>query len=300
MTGYEVLQTFFSGLALGASYAILALGFVIVFAATKVLNFAQGAFVLIGAYLTFEFESQLSWPFPIAIVMSMLVSALIGILIERTVIRRFSHSQAFAAVMATVGLLFASQAVVAGFWGDSARNLGDPWGLETVRIFGAAIAVSGLWAIGLSSVLLGLVFGFLRFSRGGLSMRASVSDQEAAIAQGINPRRVAAVAWGLAGASGAVAGVLLATGSNGVNGTLAVAAFAALPAMVLGGLDSPIGALLGGLIIGMVQQFTSLLQPVYLSGLGSEFSSVIPYLVLIVVLLIRPQGLFGTRAVQRF
>lgn len=295
----EILQTTISGLALGANYAILALGFVIVFAATHVLNFAQGAFVLVGGYLTFQLGSVWGLPFALAVLVSMLVAGALAVLIGMTLMRRFTQTASFAAVMATVGLLFVAQAVISGVWGEEARNLGDPWGLRTVDAGGVALSVADLWTAGVGTVLLITVFALLRFTRIGLAMRAAVSDEEAAIAQGVTTTSVTALAWAIAGSTGAAAGVLLATGPGGVNSTLGVAAFAALPAMVLGGLDSPIGALVGGLIVGLAQQFAALLQPSLLEPLGSRFPEVMPYLVLILVLLLRPQGLFGNKSAQR-
>jgi branched-chain amino acid transport system permease protein len=296
----EFLQTFVSGVSLGGTYAIVALGFVIVFSATGILNLAQGAFVIFGAYLTYQLGSAWGLPFALAVIGSMLVTALLAVALEGAVMRKLTIKQEFAAVMVTAGVLFCSEALATAIWGVQPKNLGDPWGLDTVDLLGAAVALSDIWTLIISAALLSATFAFLNFTRGGLAMRACVVDREAAVAQGISPRRVSAAAWAVAGAAGAVAGAMLATGSAGVNSTLTLAAFAALPAMILGGIDSPVGAIVGGLIIGLVQQFTALLQPEYAEFLGSRFAALTPYIVLTIILLVRPQGLFGTRSVQRF
>lgn len=300
MTASELLQTFFSGVSLGGTYAIVALGFVIVFSATGILNLAQGAFVIFGAYLTYQLGAAWGLPFALAVLGAMIVCGLLAISLELAIMRNLTAKQEFAAVMVTAGVLFCSEALSVTIWGIQPLNLGDPWGLRTVDILGAAVALSDIWTLIISAVLLGATFGFLNFTRGGLAMRASVADREAAVAQGISPRRVSAAAWAVAGAAGGVAGAMLATGTAGVNATLALASFAALPAMILGGLDSPAGAIVGGLIIGLIQQYTALLQPEYLEFLGSRFAAVTPYIVLTIILLVRPRGLFGTRQVQRF
>jgi branched-chain amino acid transport system permease protein len=300
MSANELLQTFVSGVSLGGTYAIVALGFVIVFSATGILNFAQGAFVIFGAYLTYQLGSAWGLPFALAVLGAMLVCGALAVCLELAVMRKLTMKQEFAAVMVTAGVLFCSEALSVTIWGIQPLNLGDPWGLRTVDVLGAAVSLSDIWTLIVSAALLGATFAFLNFTRGGLAMRACVVDREAAVAQGINPRRVSAAAWAVAGAAGGVAGAMLATGTAGVNQTLALASFAALPAMILGGLDSPAGAIVGGLVIGLIQQFTALLQPEYLEFLGSRFAALTPYIVLTIILLVRPRGLFGTRQVQRF
>jgi branched-chain amino acid transport system permease protein len=296
----EFLQTTVSGVSLGFNYALLAIGIVIVFAATRVLNFAQGVFVIAGAYMTYQLGAQAGLPFVLGVVISMVIAAVLAILTGQLLLKRFSHRASFAAVVVTIGLLFLAQALVGGLWGDDPKNLGDPWGLSTVTVGGVVLPVAKLWIVGIGIVVLGAVFCLLRFSRIGLSMRAAVSDEEAAVSVGIKPRSVSMFAWGVAGASGALAGTLLATGTGGVSTTLSTAALAALPAMVLGGIDSPLGALVGGLIVGLAQQYAAMLGPTVLSSLGTNFPDVLPYLLLTVALLVRPQGLFGTKSALRF
>ena len=296
----DVLQTLVSGVAVGGAYAIVALGFVIVFSATGILNLAQGAFVLVGAYVTLQLGTRWGLPFGVAMLGSMVLCAVLAVLVERLLLRRLSPRDHGAAVLLTIGVLFVCEAVVESIWGVDAQRLGDPWGLDTVTVFGVAVAESDLWTCLICGVLIVATFLGLQRTRAGLAVRATASDQEAAIAQGIDPRMVMTMTFAAAGAVAAAAGTLLSTGSIGVSSALAATAFSALPAMVLGGTTSPGGAVVGGLLMGLVQQFTALLVPDVAPGLGARFAGVTPYLVLLLVLLIRPQGLFGRRAVARF
>jgi branched-chain amino acid transport system permease protein len=148
-------------------------------------------------------------------------------------------------------------------------------------------------------VALGGSFLLDRYTRYGLAMRATALDQEVALAQGISARRVFALSWGIAGIVAALAGVTLASGAAGVNPTISFIALAAFPAMILGGLDSPLGAVIGGMVIGVTQTLTAGYQPEHAAWLGANFHVVMPYVVMILILLVRPYGLFGTREVHR-
>lgn len=300
MTWVAVVQTLVSGLALGATYSLVALGFVIIFSASRIMNFAQGGFVIVGAYLTYQFGRVFGLGFWPGFLVSILITAVLAILVQRLVLRRFTHDQGGIAILVTVGVLYIIEALVSAIWGVQTFVLGDPWGIDVVKLGDVTIAVSTLWTIAICVVLIAATFLFLRFTKGGLAMRATANDAEAAIAVGLNPKAVTYGVWATAGAFGAIAGTLLATGSGGVNLTLTNVVFATMPAIVLGGLDSPIGAIVGGFVIGLVQQFTALLQPVLAPELGVQFPQVTPFIVLLIVLLVRPKGLFGTKLVERF
>jgi branched-chain amino acid transport system permease protein len=295
----EFLQLVFAGLALGARYALVALGFVVIYRATGVINFAQGGLVALGAYLAYQLTQKSGLPFAFGAAGAVAACALLGALIERLILRRMVGEPVFAVVMITIGLLFVIDQVIPSIWGYGVHNLGDPWGVSTVDAGGVALAVSDLWTLGLAGAALGGFFLLFRFSRYGLAMRATAFDQEAALAQGISARRVFALSWAIAGAVAALAGITLASGPSGVDPTIGFIALAAFPAMILGGLDSPAGAVIGGLVIGVAQNLTAGYQPDYAAWLGANFHVVMPYVVMIVILLIRPYGLFGTPEVER-
>lgn len=295
----DFLQLLFAGLALGSRYALVALGFVVIFKATGVINFAQGALVTLGAYLAFNFGQTWDLPFVLALVMAVAVGALTGIVVQRLLLRRMVGRPVFAVIMITIGLLFLLDQIVTSIWGYEALDLGDPWGIDTTSVGGVVLAVKDLWAIVLAAGVLFGFFVFFKYSRMGVAMRACALDQEAALARGISVRRVFAWSWGIAGGVAALAGVSLGSGPGAVTPSLGLIALAAFPAMILGGLDSPKGAVIGGLLIGVTQTLTAGYQPQHAAFLGHNFHVVMPYVLMIAILLIRPYGLFGTREVQR-
>lgn len=295
----DFVQYVFAGSALGARYALVALGFVVIFRATGVINFAQGGLVAVGAYLTYQLAEESGLPFALAVVLAVILCGLLGALIERLVLSRTVGQPAFAVIMITIGLLFVLEQLIPTIWGYGSQNLGDPWGIQTVDLAGLTLAERDLWTIALAAAALAAFFVFFRQSRYGLAMRAVAIDQEAALAQGISVRRVVAVSWAISGMVAALAGVTLATGAAAVTPSISFIALAAFPAMILGGLDSPGGAVIGGLLIGITQTLTAGYQPDHAAWLGDNFHVVMPYVVMILILLVRPYGLFGTKEVDR-
>ncbi len=295
----DFLQLCFAGIALGAKYALVALGFVVIHRATGVINFAQGSIVALGAYLTFNAHQTWGLPFLVAALLGIAATAAVGLIIERLLLRRMSGQPVFSVIMVTIGLLFVIDQVITMIWGQDAQNLGDPWGIDTVVVGDIVMAVVDLWAIGLAMVVVVLFFLFFRYSGTGLAMRAVAIDEEAAMARGISVRRVVGTAWAISGAVAAVAGITLASGAAALRPSIGLIALAAFPAMILGGLDSPLGAVLGGFIIGISQILTAGYQPKYAAWLGQDFQSVTPYVVMILILMVRPYGLFGTKEVER-
>lgn len=291
----DVLQTLVSGIALGCLYAVLALGFVVVARASGILNLAQGSFVVLGAYLAFALIHHAGLPFWVGVVIAMAVVAVFAVLLEAFVVHRVTDH--FAALLVTFGITIAVAPIVTGVWPGDSLNLDDPWALDVIRIGGIGITARDATLIPITAVLLLGFFLFFRFTRIGLSLRATAIDSEAAMAQGVSTRFVYGISWWMAGALGAFGGVVLSTTvGGGVRPGLEIYAFLALPVIILGGLESPLGAVVGGLIIGVVQQFAVSLVP---ESWGSGFSDVVPYLVMLVILLIRPAGLFGRQEVRR-
>ena len=295
----DLVQLLIAGGALGSAYALICLGFVIIYRATGVINFAQGGLLVLGAFLTHQFAAQAGLPFVLAVAMSMGIVALAGVVVERVVLRRMIGQPVFAVILITLGLLFVFEQVVSAIWGFDLVLLGDPWGVRTIAVGGVSIEIADLWTIGLGVALVAGFFAFFRYSRWGVAMRATASDQEAAIANGISARTIFALAWALSGAVAALAGTLLAVGPRGVEITLAGVALRAFPAMILGGLDSPGGAVIGGLTIGLIEVVSAAYLTPNVPWLGENVHVVVPYLVMIAVLLVRPYGLFGTREVIR-
>jgi branched-chain amino acid transport system permease protein len=295
----DFLQLCFAGLAVGALYALVALGFVVIYKATGVINFAQGGLLLLGAYLTYNVHTTWSVPFYLSIPVAMVLCGLVGAAVERVVLRRMVGQPVFAVIMVTIGLLFIIEQVVTGVWGFDRLELGDPWGVSTIHAGSVVLSMRDIWTIVLAALVMLLFFAFFRYSRLGVAMRATAFDQEAAIANGISARRIFALSWAIAAAVATLAGVMMTAGGGGVRPDIEFIALLAFPAIILGGLDSPAGAVVGGLIMGVSQTLTAGYQRDYAPWLGEGFSAVMPYVVMIVILLVRPYGLFGTREVRR-
>jgi branched-chain amino acid transport system permease protein len=287
-----------SGLALGCLYALIALGFVIILKANGILSLYQGGFLLLAAYLTYQLHAEWGVSFVLAVLAVVAGIALLGVALEFVVVRRLRGSAAeFAVVLVTIGLLLATQSIVAATWGYTPLNMDDPWGLKNVHLGSVAVSHRDIWVVGSTGVVLAAFFVLFKYSRVGIAMRAAASDREAAYAQGISPNLVMGVAWAIAGILGALAGIAMGTAvAGGVTVSIDQAAFAALAPVIFGGLTSPAGAVIGGLVVGLAQLYAAGYAP---DSFGDGFSTVMPYIVLFVVLLIRPHGLLGKKQVRR-
>jgi len=292
----ELLRSVVSGLGAGSAYALLALGFVIVYKATRVISFAQPAFMLAGAVAVSYLVGPMG--FVPAVLLGVAGVALLGLATERAVIRPMVGRPVFVVAIITLGIDIAMRVVVNGFIGNDVRQVGDPWGLGRVDVFGIAVQERHIAMIITTAVLIGVLFAFFKYSRLGLAMRAASYDQETALAQGVSVGTVFALSWAIAAGLAAVAGMFVATGA-GVDQQMWIIALKALPAVILGGLDSLGGAVVGGLTIGVVEALVSSYQSDFTPWLGQNFSVVTPYVVMLLILLIRPYGLFGTREVER-
>ncbi|NEE02359.1 branched-chain amino acid ABC transporter permease [Phytoactinopolyspora halotolerans] len=287
------------GLGIGSTYALLAVGFVIIYRATGVINFAQPALMILGAYATSVLATGAGLPFPVAVLAAMAVLAAVGMATERVALRPMVGRQPFAAAMVTVGVLTVLFVVAHRLIGTQVRTVGDPWGLQRAELFGVSVAQVDLAKIVVSMVAIGAVGLFLARSRLGLAMRATSMDQEVALAQGVDVGRMFSLAWGISAALAALAGMLIGTSAGGFEAITALVALKALPVVIVGGLDSIKGAVYAGLLIGVAEALTRLYQPRYAEWLGANVDVVVPYVIMIVVLVVRPYGLFGTREVER-
>jgi branched-chain amino acid transport system permease protein len=295
----DLIQFLLAGLALGAVYALICLGFVIIYRATGVINFAQGGLVVLGAFLTHEFAVRQGLPFGVAVVLAVAVVAGIGMALERVVFRPMVGQPTFAMILITLGVLFVLEQASAARWGYDVLLIGDPWGVETVTLVGATVKVADLWTLGAAGGALVALFALFRFSTLGIAMRAGAADPEAALAHGISPQAIHGLSWAMAGAVATLAGVFLSAGPKGVDLSLSLVAFRAFPAMILGGLDSPEGAVTGGVLIGLIEVLTAAYLVTAVPGVGANFHVVMPYLVMVVILIVRPYGLFGRAEVRR-
>ena len=328
----EIAQLTLQGLALGAIYALIALGFVIVYKATEVINFAHGGLMLVGTYIIFSLmagvvpvggntpggqqssnfpswlqwwlEIPLGWRYALTILVAAIIVGLLGVLIERTVLRRMVGQPVFAVVLITLGLELVLATSVQVLWNPQQKVLPSPLPpASTLRIGNISLQWANIWAIVAMTVSVLAIFAFFRFSRFGVAMRATAFDQEASMAMGIKTSTVFAIAWAIAGVLAVVAAAFFVPARLTGFITLTPVRFAALaafPAAILGGLDSPGGAVIGGLTIGVAQVLSARwLNPIFLDWNLPNFHLVFPYVLMILILLIRPYGLFGTPEVRR-
>jgi branched-chain amino acid transport system permease protein len=291
-------QLLFAGIALGSVYALVALGFTVVYKASRVINFAQGEMLAFGAFLTSWLVLSAGLSFWLAFLIGAATTAAIGLAFEFFVLRFAIGRPDFTIVMLTLGLATVLQSVIEPVFGSNPRANGDPWGSSAAHVAGLVLSWVQIWSIVAAVVVLVAFFLFNR-TRYGLGMRAASSDQEAALAVGIPLRRVFALAWALAGLVACIGGVFVAGYPSTLDPTVSNVALLAFPAIILGGIDSTTGAVVGGFAIGAVQELTAGYQPQYLSWLGHDFYLAAPYVVMIMVLLVRPYGLLGSRPAER-
>jgi branched-chain amino acid transport system permease protein len=295
----QFLQLVISGLMLGCIYGLIAMGFVIVFKATNVVNFAHASVVMLGAFLVAKWHGSLGFFGAIgaALVACALVAVALDIVFLRPLRKRVSSVDALAIMTIALNVILGTELVRAV--GNDLLPSGAPWGADTTDVLGAAIPQARIAAAIIAVALMGVFYLVFTRSNWGVAMRAAASDPEAAALMGIRLGRVAGASWAVAGALAAIGGAFFVSfPAGGVSNVTGLLALSAIPVAVLGGLDSTAGAIVGGLIIGVAQQLAAGYQD-ELSFLGRGLSNVIPYIVLFVVLLWRPTGLFGTRELTR-
>jgi branched-chain amino acid transport system permease protein len=286
----DFIQLTVYGLANGAVLALAALGFVLIYKATRVINFAQGELLLIGAYLFYTAFVLLRLPLAVAVVAGAVVAVVLGLAVERVVLRPLIGEDPIAVIMVTIGLAAVLKSGVQMFYGTTPRQMPKVLPTGSVDIAGAPVPLDRLTAVGVAAVALGAFSAFFRWSRHGIAMRAVADDQQAALVQGISVRRIFALAWALAAVSALLGGVLLADIAE-VSQNLANFGLIVFPVVILGGLDSIAGTIVGGAVIGLLSQ--------YAEGLSPGASQVVPYVALVAILLVRPYGLFGQVRIER-
>jgi branched-chain amino acid transport system permease protein len=294
----RLIQGIVVGLGNGAIYALLALAFVTIYKSTRVLNFALPALMVAGGVTVSYLAVGLGLHYIAAIGVAAVSTAVLAVALERLFVRPMRGAPVFIVAIITLGIDIVVRVVVNRFIGATARQVGDPWGIEAVTLAGTPVQERYLWFTLIALIVVGALLAFFAFTRTGLAMRATSFDPEVAQAQGISIAMVFAVSWAIAGALAAVAGALIGTGS-GITQSTWVTALKALPAIILGGLESVGGAIIGGLVVGVVEALVGTYQADYAPWLGNNFAVVSPYVVMLLVLLVRPYGLFGTPEIER-
>lgn len=290
------LQVFISGLVVGSIYSLVALGFVIIYKATKVVNFAQGELLMLGAYVCFSLTVEHGLPFPAAFLLTLCFSLVLGLTVERLALRPLIGQPIISVVMVTIGLSSVLKSLVQFVWGTQIRVFPQVLPVAPIKIGGLPVAPVYIVAFALSLALFAAFSAFFKYSRTGIAMRATAYDQAAAASMGISIKRIFAMSWCIAAVVSAIGGVILGN-INGINSQLGYLGLKVFPAVILGGLDSMLGAALGGLIIGILENVCDGLAKDIL-GLDG-FRDVAAFVVLVIVLMIKPHGLFGTHEIER-
>lgn len=279
------------GVSDGAILALAALGFVLIYKSTGVINFAQGEFLLIGAYTVYAAFVVFQLPLVLAVVVGILFAIVMGVLIERLILRPLVGESAISVIMVTIGLAAVLKAVAQLFFGTRAVTQPALLPRTTIEFAGATFPLNRLLVIVIAAVVLTLFTLFFQRSRHGIAMRAVADDQQAALTLGISVRRIFAMAWALAAVSALIGGVLLGDITE-VSSRLTTFGLLVFPVVILGGLDSVPGTIVGGLVIGLSGQYVS-------SYWDPGLAQIAPYLLLVAILLVRPYGLFGETRIER-
>ena len=294
-----------TGLLAGGPLALTALGLVLIFKSSYIFNFAQGQLLLLGALITWWFAVELSFPLWLAIILALVISTLLGLLIERLALRPMTGQPLLSIILMTLGLSQVLQGLALLVFGGTQRNFpqifsaANPYKIITPFIFNdkniiIILKQNLVWSFAVAILGVVAISAFFRFSRTGLAMRGTSEDHELAQSIGLRIHRIFGISWALAGVVATMGGVLLAT-SSGLDLSLSVVVLAAFPVVLLGGLESIPGTIVGGLLIGLSQGLVSVSKV----PIVRNMSEIMPYLVLLIVLIIRPEGLFGQTRIER-
>jgi len=290
------LQLVINGLVVGSVYALVALGFVVIFKSTSVVNFAQGEFLLLGAYISLAVVAQTHMPFWVAVIITLMFSVVLGMLIERLILRPMIGEPVISVIMVTLGLSSVLKAIVQGIWGTDTRPFPEIFPSTPVQIGPLPVSQGYLYSVGCVALLLMLFTIFFKFSRAGIAMRATAFSQQVAQSMGISVRRMFALAWAIAAVVSAIGGILLGGVRGGVDAALAAIGLKVIPVVILGGLDSILGAIVGGLLVGVLENLAGgYLDPIF----GGGVKEVAPFVILVLILMIKPYGLFGKVHIDR-
>lgn len=279
------------GLLSGGLLSLIALGFVLIYKGTGVINFAMGEFMMLGAY--FFYTAKVLWglPLPLALVLSFIAVAACAAVIERTILRPLSGQPVISILMATIGLGSALHGGVDAIWGG--RNYEMPALLPRTPLVIGEVLIPGqmMWSFLLATIVIAAFTLYFQYSKTGMSMRAAASDPMTAYVMGIDVQATQRLTWIFSGLVGAIAGVIVAS-TTSLSPAVGSAALGVLAIIILGGLDSIAGAIVAALIVGLIQSLTA-------GYLGGKVRDLVPYVTVLLILLVRPYGLFGTRQIER-
>jgi branched-chain amino acid transport system permease protein len=290
------LQLIITGIAVGGVYSLMALGFVLIYKASSVVNFGPGELVLFGAYVAWATILQMRLPLPVALLVTLLVAIGLGIVIERGVLRPLIGQPIISVIMVTFGFASVIRGVLNMTWGSDTRPFPVLFSPEPFHLGPVPVSPVHLWSFVSVMVLLAAFSLFFRFSVTGMAMRATADNQQVALSLGVSVKWIFALSWCIATVVSALSGIILGSVRGGVDFSLADLGLKVFPVVILGGLDSVAGAIIGGVLIGVLENLSGgYLDPI----VGGGVKEVAPFVALVIILMIRPHGLFGKVEIER-
>lgn len=291
-----LIQLIINGLIVGLLYGVVGMCFVLVYKSTQIVNFAQGEFLLVGAWVCWSVLIYLELPFIVGFLLTMAFMAAFGILIQMIVLRPMIGEPIISVIMVTIGLSIFFQALMKWTFGVSAQSYPQVFDAQSIQIFGLNIESAYLMSTVIALIIMVAFYLFFKHSKYGLAMRATAFNQQIAQSLGISVKQVFAMSWGIAATVSATAGIVIGM-VNGVSSSLSMMGIKVFPAVILGGLDSIVGAIVGGLTIGVLENLAEFFDSQYLH-VGNMYD-IAPFYVLLIILWFKPYGLFGTKDIER-
>jgi len=285
-----ILQILVSGLTSGAIYALIALGFVLIYKSTEIVNFAQGELVMIGAYFALLYAS-FHMPYYFIFLFAAISAFIVGILINNLVCRPLIKAQHLSVVIATFALSFLIRSLIRLIWGSQYYSFASPFAEKTYKFGDLVISPQNFWITVISLIIMLIFYLFFKFTKTGKSMFATAQNQEAASLMGISISKVFMLIWGISSGLAAISGILLSP-ISAISPYMGIIAIKAFAAAVLGGFNSLPGAVIGGFLLGIIENISA----IYIS---SAYKDILAFLVLIVVLVFKPAGILGTETIRR-
>lgn len=291
-----LLQLVITGVAVGGVYALIALGFVVIYKASSVVNFGPGELVLFGAYVAWATILQMRFPLYVAFPITLVIAILLGLIIERGVLRPMIGEPIISVIMVTFGFASVIRGVLNMTWGSDTRAFPVLFSPEPFHLGPVPVSPVHLWSFVAVMLLLAAFSLFFKFSLTGMAMRATADNQQVALSLGVSVKRVFALSWCVATVVSALGGIILGSVRGGVDFSLAELGLKVFPVVILGGLDSVAGAIVGGVLIGVFENLSGgYLDPIF----GGGVKEVAPFVALVIILMLRPYGLFGKVQIER-
>jgi branched-chain amino acid transport system permease protein len=291
-----LLQFTINGLIIGTLYGMVAMCFVLIYKASRAVNFAQGEFLLVGAWICWWTLADLGLPFWLGFLITMVALTLMGIIIQYAVIRPLIGEPIISVIMVTIGMSVVLRGLTLWIFGAEPKSFPPMVASSTTRIAGLNIETIYLWSTVVAVLGMAAFALFFKYSRLGLAMRATAFNQQVAQSLGVSIKRIFLVSWAISALVSGVAGVVIGIVS-GVSPGLTIIGIKVFPAVILGGLDSIIGAVIGGIVIGLLENLAQFVDGEYLHW--GNLYVIVPFYILVIVLMFKPYGLFGTRDIER-